>query len=173
MGILKFVIFRKLSKWFKIFFPIRILFAYLLIVCSVNGNINTLTRIVHTRYGKMQGIVKSTGSAKHLKPIEIFLGVPYATPPTGINRFSPTRALTPWEGLKVFNTYGPVCPQWLPDISNETAALETMPKGRLEHLKRLLPFLKNQSEDCLYLNIFAPSPGKHYFIQFWFFPFHC
>ncbi|XP_061388047.1 neuroligin-3-like, partial [Musca vetustissima] len=31
-----------------------------------------------------------------------------------------------------------------------------MPKGRLEYLKRLLPFLENQSEDCLYLNIFSP-----------------
>ncbi|XP_037041074.1 neuroligin-4, Y-linked [Bradysia coprophila] len=39
---------------------------------------------------------------------------------------------------------------------NETAALEKMPKGRLEYLKRLLPFLQNQSEDCLYLNVFAP-----------------
>jgi carboxylesterase type B len=35
-----------------------------------------------------------------------------------------------------------------------------MPKGRLEYLKRLLPFLQNQSEDCLYLNIFSPLHGK-------------
>uniref|UniRef100_A0A1B0AZI2 Uncharacterized protein n=1 Tax=Glossina palpalis gambiensis TaxID=67801 RepID=A0A1B0AZI2_9MUSC len=31
-----------------------------------------------------------------------------------------------------------------------------MPKGRLEYLKRLLPYLQNQSEDCLYLNIYVP-----------------
>lgn len=43
---------------------------------------------------------------------------------------------------------------------NETAALEKMPKGRLEYLKRLLPFLQNQSEDCLYLNVFAPVHGE-------------
>lgn len=35
-----------------------------------------------------------------------------------------------------------------------------MPKGRLEYLKRLMPYLKNQSEDCLYLNIFAPLQSK-------------
>lgn len=35
-----------------------------------------------------------------------------------------------------------------------------MPKGRLEYLKRLLPYLINQSEDCLYLNIYAPIQGK-------------
>lgn len=35
-----------------------------------------------------------------------------------------------------------------------------MPKGRLDYLKRLLPFLQNQSEDCLYLNVFSPLHGK-------------
>lgn len=55
--------------------------------------------------------------------------------------------------------FGPVCPQRLPNISNETAALDKMPKGRLEYLRRLFPFLQNQSEDCLYLNIYAPIQG--------------
>lgn len=56
--------------------------------------------------------------------------------------------------------FGPVCPQRLPNIANETAALEKMPKGRLEYLRRLLPYLQNQSEDCLYLNIYVPIHGK-------------
>lgn len=38
-----------------------------------------------------------------------------------------------------------------------------MPKGRLEYLKRLLPFLQNQSEDCLYLNVFSPVHGEYIF----------
>ncbi|KAL1140295.1 hypothetical protein AAG570_000227 [Ranatra chinensis] len=100
------------------------------------------------------------GSGRHLKPIEVYLGVPYATPPTGSNRFSPTRTAAPWDGIRLADRHGPVCPQKLPDIRNETAALERMPRGRLEYLKRLLPFLKNQSEDCLYLNIYAPLQGK-------------
>lgn len=56
--------------------------------------------------------------------------------------------------------FGSVCPQRLPNIANETAALERMPRGRLEYLKRLIPHLKNQSEDCLYLNIYVPIQGK-------------
>ena len=138
---------------------VRFLLAYLLLIHSVNANTSQLTRIVYTKYGKMQGTLRPAVPGKHLKPVEIFLGIPYATSPTGTNRFSPTRALAPWEGVKLFNKFGPVCPQWLPDISNETEALESMPKGRLEHLKRLLPFLRNQSEDCLYLNIYAPAQG--------------
>jgi neuroligin len=62
--------------------------------------------------------------------------------------------------VRIADTLGPVCPQKLPDISNETVALEKMPKGRVEYLKRLLPYLKNQSEDCLYLNIYAPVQGR-------------
>jgi len=77
-------------------------------------------------------------------------------------RFSPTRAPAPWDGIRISDKYSPVCPQRLPNIQNETAALEKMPKGRLEYLKRLLPFLENQSEDCLYLNVFSPVNGKCY-----------
>uniref|UniRef100_A0A1B0CYW9 Carboxylesterase type B domain-containing protein n=1 Tax=Phlebotomus papatasi TaxID=29031 RepID=A0A1B0CYW9_PHLPP len=74
--------------------------------------------------------------------------------------FSPTRTPSPWDGVRVSDKYSAVCPQRLPAIHNETASLEKMPKGRLEYLKRLLPFLQNQSEDCLYLNVFSPVYGK-------------
>lgn len=61
---------------------------------------------------------------------------------------------------RLSDSVGPVCPQKLPDIANEQEALERMPKGRLEYLKRLMPHLRNQSEDCLYLNIYAPAMGE-------------
>ncbi|ALC46886.1 CG34139 [Drosophila busckii] len=113
-------------------------------------------RIVQTRYGRLHGLILPLDNIRVLRSVEVFLGVPYATPPTKQNRFSPTRAPAPWEGIRISDKYSPVCPQRLPNIQNETAALEKMPKGRLEYLKRLLPFLQNQSEDCLYLNIFSP-----------------
>ncbi|XP_059049528.1 neuroligin-4, Y-linked-like isoform X1 [Achroia grisella] len=114
------------------------------------------SRIVQTKYGKLQGIVLAMDEHRYLSPLEVFLGVPYATPPVGSNRFSPTRTPSPWDGVRVSDRPGPACPQKLPDLNDERTILEKMPKGRLEYMKRLMPYLKNQSEDCLYLNIFAP-----------------
>ena len=49
---------------------------------------------------------------------------------------------------------------------DETLVVTTrfMTVGRLNYLKKLFQYLKqNQSEDCLYLNIYAPEkkPGNH------------
>lgn len=44
------------------------------------------TRIIGTRYGKLQGVILPMDQHKFLKPVEAYLGVPYATPPTGSNR---------------------------------------------------------------------------------------
>lgn len=44
------------------------------------------TRIVQTRYGRLQGLILPLDSYKFLRPIEVFLGVPYATPPIQSNR---------------------------------------------------------------------------------------
>lgn len=47
-----------------------------------------------------------------------------------------------------------------PDVTNRTAALLQMPVGRYQYLRKLLPALANQSEDCLTLNIYVPGSGK-------------
>ncbi|XP_052119807.1 neuroligin-2-like [Frankliniella occidentalis] len=121
-------------------------------------------RVVHTRSGPLQGLILSMDGAgagqRSLQPVEAFLGVPYATPPVGGNRFSPTRAPSPWDEVRVADRVRPACPQRHPDLLNETAAMERMPRGRLLQLRRLLPYLRAQSEDCLYLNIYTPAQGE-------------
>ncbi|XP_034947404.1 neuroligin-4, X-linked-like isoform X2 [Chelonus insularis] len=123
---------------------------------SVKTKLNP--RIVQLRNGQLQGLIQSFENSP-LRPVDVYLGIPYATPPTGGNRFSPTKAPSPWDGIRLAHSISPVCPQRLPDITNEAAALERMPRGRLKFFKRLLPHLKDQSEDCLFLNIYAPAMG--------------
>lgn len=120
------------------------------------------SRVVRTRNGDIRGFIV-TPESRYLEPVEAFRGIPYASAPIGTLRFMPPVSGAQWSGVKIAEEFGPVCPQVLPDIRNETAVLKRISKGRLEYLKRILPFLTNQSEDCLYLNIYAPAQGKEVF----------
>ncbi|KAK3862653.1 hypothetical protein Pcinc_031503 [Petrolisthes cinctipes] len=112
-------------------------------------------RVVTTKYGQLRGSIRSL-SNKQLHSVEVFLGVPYALPPTGANRFSPTRTPRPWAGERVADQYGPVCPQHLPELWGEEGEA-AMPHSRLRHLRRLANYLTHQEEDCLYLNLYVPA----------------
>jgi neuroligin len=118
-------------------------------------------REVKIKQGKLRGFILKSSSPNRGN-VEIFLGIPYASPPVGTQRFMPPGSPPPWSGVRLADSFGPVCPQRPPDISNEKEALKAMSAGRYNYLKRLLPYLRNQSEDCLYLNIYAPSPGMYY-----------
>ncbi|XP_046988151.1 neuroligin-3-like [Schistocerca americana] len=112
-----------------------------------------VTREVRIKQGWLQGLVMELQSP-NLGPVDAFLGVPYALAPVGSKRFVPPSAPPPWEGLREAFSYAPVCPQRPPnmqDVSDE----------RYNYLKRLLPYLSNTSEDCLYLNIYVPQQGRH------------
>ena len=119
------------------------------------------SRVVNTRKGSIRGLYQAFED-KSLAAVELFLGVPYASPPIGSLRFMPPVTVSPWRGIRQADRYGPVCPQRFPDITNETEALKRMPRGRLETLKKMAPLLTNQSEDCLYLNIFTPYSSKSF-----------
>lgn len=58
--------------------------------CAVHGDIyknsRLGTRTVETKFGLLQGLVLPLDNYKFLKPVEAFLAVPYATPPTRNNR---------------------------------------------------------------------------------------
>ncbi|KAK3851285.1 hypothetical protein Pcinc_042056 [Petrolisthes cinctipes] len=118
------------------------------------------TRTVSTKYGRLRGLVVNLGS-RGLGDAEVFYNVPYASPPVGNLRFMPPGSPSPWPDVRVSNHLGPVCPQRLPDIRNQTHALQNMSRGRYQYLRRLLPYLRNQSEDCLYLNIYLHSSSRY------------
>ena len=94
---------------------------------------------------------------KILLQVEIYKGIPFAAPPIGSLRFMPPVTVTPWREIRSATHFGPVCPQILPDTRNETAALSMMSQGRLEAIRDMKPKLANQTEDCLYLNVYSPK----------------
>lgn len=70
--------------------------------------------------------------------VTAFKGIPYAAPPTGENRWRPPQPVSPWQGVRKATRFGPDCMQ-RPD-PGDAAPLGVTP-----------------SEDCLYLNVWAPS----------------
>jgi para-nitrobenzyl esterase len=65
-----------------------------------------------------------------------FLGIPYAQPPIGAQRFLPTKPRSAWEGLWDATKIANACPR-------DATWFTINPK---------------MNEDCLYLNLWAPSP---------------
>lgn len=68
--------------------------------------------------------------------MRLFFGVPFAAPPIGELRWRPPQPVVPWSGTEDARSFAPACAQ--------TAAWITQPK----------------SEDCLYLNIWAPENAQ-------------
>lgn len=115
-------------------------------------------RQVVTKLGTVQGFVVRPPNG--YEGVEVFLNLPYASPPEGSLRFMPPVSGSPWKGIRKSETPSPVCPQVLPNLRNESEALKMMPRGKLTHLRRLIPHLRNQSEDCVYLNLRVPLAGE-------------
>lgn len=113
---------------------------------ALAGTQKYCTRTVKTRYGILRGIEARSSTA-----VETYYGVPYATPPLGALRYMPPVTPTPWRGTRLADTMPPVCPQQppVPDAS--------LPRQKRAYLERLAPILANQSEDCLYLNLYVPK----------------
>ncbi|XP_052902929.1 uncharacterized protein LOC128310346 [Anopheles moucheti] len=112
------------------------------------------TRDIAVKQGVLRGFVRVMHPQSGLKNVDQFLGIPYAEAPVGSRRFMPPSAPIPWNGLKMATKLSPVCPQNLPSLNN---ANNNYSKGRYDQIKRLLPYLKVESEDCLYLNLYVPS----------------
>ena len=117
------------------------------------------SRTVMTRQGAVRGLkIDLRASHQALGMVDAFLGMPYAGAPVGHLRFMPPTSPQPWTYLREVTEFAPVCPQILPDLNDTQKALDYMTVGRLDYLKNLIRYLYHQSEDCLYLNIYTPSP---------------
>jgi para-nitrobenzyl esterase len=66
-----------------------------------------------------------------------YLGIPYADPPVGALRWQPPQPAASWRGIREATSFAPHCPQ------------PSSPFG-----------VASTSEDCLYLNVFAPAGAR-------------
>ena len=94
--------------------------------------------VVETAVGKLEGFYKDE--------IFHFLGIPYAKPPIGPDRWSAPKALEPWSGVLVADKFAPASAQIRSGI------VSYLPGDPQEN-----------EENCLFLNIWSPgiSDAKH------------
>uniref|UniRef100_A0A4X2LTZ4 Carboxylic ester hydrolase n=1 Tax=Vombatus ursinus TaxID=29139 RepID=A0A4X2LTZ4_VOMUR len=98
-----------------------------------------------TQYGKVQG--KYTSLKGFNKPVQVFLGVPFAKAPLGPLRFTPPQPPEPWDYVKITTTYPPMCTQ--DPVGGQLFSDLFTNQNEKVSLK--------MSEDCLYLNIYSPA----------------
>lgn len=79
--------------------------------------------------------------------VNVFKGIPYAAPPMGDLRWRPPHPAAKWQGTLDATDYGPACPQ----------------PPRPDRARDFGP----QSEDCLTLNVWAPSKAKEVPVMVW------
>ena len=93
------------------------------------------------------GILVGTAYGKVLS----FKGVPYAAAPVGALRWEPPAKAPTWSGERKADAYGPICPQ---PMNADGSPNEGGASGPV-------------SEDCLFLNVWAPRGAKHAPVMVW------
>lgn len=71
--------------------------------------------------------------------VRVFKGIPFAAPPVGALRWRAPQPAAHWRGTRDARLWGPVCPQ------PTAPGMNSVPAGQ------------RMSEDCLYLNVWAPA----------------
>ena len=99
-------------------------------------------QVVAAPAGSLQGVREGD--------LSVFRGIPYARPPVGERRWRAPAELPAWQGTRPATTFGPACVQPPAKYPN----IYVNPPARM-------------SEDCLTLNIWAPSNAKNLPVFFW------
>ena len=95
--------------------------------------------VVKVNGGRLQGV------ASEKADVTVFKGIPYAAAPVGDLRWQAPQPVPAWDGVKLCDEFGPICPQ----PGNKPGTFygdEFYWQGTPE-----------ESEDCLYLNVWAPT----------------
>lgn len=93
------------------------------------------------------------------KKIRAFLGIPYAQPPVGPQRFTPPviDPLPSWKDVRNATMYAPACVQSKSDYNPQDLLFMHL----IAEAEDSFPL----NEDCLYLNVFVPSGKDNGFVK--------
>ena len=95
--------------------------------------------VVKVEGGLLQGVPSEDPS------VIVFKGIPYAAPPVGELRLQPPQDVIPWEGVRECSAFSAIAPQ-------SGNAPGTFYGEEFYWMPQ-----PEQSEDCLYLNVWAPA----------------
>ena len=120
--------------------------------------------IISTKEGRLAGVC--------IDGVYRFLGVRYAEPAAGENRFMPPQPLKPWDGVRPAKTYAPICYQTdIPRMEDEEVTKTGIPGLYAKLLEGNTDVNKcEQSEDCLAVNIWTRGlrDGRKRPVMVWF-----
>ena len=82
----------------------------------------------------------------------MFLGIPFAAPPTNDRRWKPPQPVERWSGIRRATAFGPACPQSADDVDGF--------QGRAREIAETEPYYTFRTdEDCLSLNVYTTNLG--------------
>jgi len=137
----------KRSFWHKLVAPLLILALIASVITSCNRPATTqgptisptgtsesiiLSDPIWIDAGYISGTIAGTAE----KEVRVYKGIPFAAPPVGDLRWKPPQPVSPWTGVRQCTDFAPIAPQ-----------LKTYE----------LTIGMEQSEDCLYLNVYTPA----------------
>ena len=101
-------------------------------------------QVVQTRQGAVSGQKEANST------VTVFKGIPYAAAPVGDLRWRPPQMPAAWQGVRKADAFGASCMQGIVD---------SMLPMNMPWSEEFLTHNK-VSEDCLFLNIWTPSPRR-------------
>lgn len=108
-----------------------------------------VTEVVSVEQGDLTGVYNEDHTAR------IYAGIPYAAPPVGDLRWKEPQAPDSWEGVRACDTFAPMAMQERSsELYNSLARILGYHDFRIDLHDN---YREAMSEDCLYLNVFAPA----------------
>lgn len=116
---------------------------------AVDNKNPEITEVIQITQGELTGVYNED------KTVRVYAGIPYAEAPVGELRFKEPQKHSGWEGVKKCDKFGPM-------------AMQTRTAPFMDSLMHIFgwhdyrvrfgdEYLEDMSEDCLYLNVFAPE----------------